>query len=125
MNPYNRWTLEECACGRCGKIFLPPDKEVWTYKAELGKSHKKTYFCSYSCWRAATEESEKFRKQRGRRMKLSEADIDNMHHMLKSGVKRNECARFFGVTHKTIQHYIDTRKGFQDIREMLEEGVEV
>lgn len=124
MKPYNRWTLEEETCGRCGAIFLPPDKESWVYKAEMSNTHKKTYFCSYHCWRAATEAKEQARKRSRSNARLSEADIDSMHYMLKNGATRGDCARYFGVNHKTVQRYIDTREKFRDIREMMgdEEG---
>ena len=119
MRPYCRMMLEEETCARCGKVFLPQDKEVWVYKAELGRTRKKTYYCSYHCWREATEAREIARTRSRKNARLSEADVDCLHTMLKSGVKRGDCAKYFQVQWTTIQRYIDTREKFRDIREML------
>ena len=118
MNNLYAVQWQEETCPQCGTVFIPSSRSEWTYKGRFGKDKRKQYFCSYHCFTEAMKNkaNRSEHKPAGRICKLSEADLDVMHGMLKSGYSLSDCARYFAVNLNTIQRYLSKRREqFRDV----------
>lgn len=69
-----RDTYIPCTCHECGKVFVPPVREMWAYKKGSKVNWKLTgvyrlYFCSWKCLRAYERTHPEPPETRGRKKK--------------------------------------------------------
>ena len=94
------WPHEK-KCLMCGKIFCVLSLESWFYKKN--EAGKKTYLCSYTCWR--DYQSISAVQMQGRK---NEARQQLILKMIRNGMSATEISRALGISIQLVSYY--TRK---------------
>ena len=101
------YLVKERKCIVCGKIFVPPFADLWTYR--VGDK----WFCRYNCRREWEKKQGKVSKDdivhRGRK-KSEDPKIDKVLRLLEAGYTVEQVAKKTGVSRQLVYYYRRSRK---------------
>lgn len=103
--------MQEFVCPACGKEFVIPYTEQWTYKTQekTGRTH---YYCSYRCWLGAKETKKSLREKQDERRRAKGKLIDDMR---REGMNYKEIAEKLNMTMGMVYYIYNEYKGIKSL----------
>ena len=95
----------ERACTECGKEFVIPRMDLWTYKLSI-KGGKTAWFCRYNCWRAGQKKQVDGRTGRKNELKSKKPSKKVLESSLRAGLPIAVIAKKHESSSQSVHNWI-------------------